>query len=721
VNPNADAYSRMRVSNEIQRLYDLGLRYMFTVHLADNKFGGTPVNVLPVDVASKFLNRNGERSGIVTEPADPVDMIHFWGDNTDLTAGVTTLDWAAIDSAVGGAIFLAPYLGPGPLFTALPELYQSYLAGLLVPAGIATGGADALLTAISVGVLVTQLGDPDLLLTTVLLAFGLSPSDINSVVGAQIMPLGNTYPHYFEPPWKDPNAAPNGVRNQATLTPLGAFAVKEMMKRGMMLDVDHMSQHTLDAVVSIATNVPGGYPLNSGHNSFRELSYAANENHRSTNQLETIRQLGGLMGVGWENGADGSYTKDFADVVRDPQFTISSIRNDCAGTSKTWGQLYLYALEKLHGQNVAFGTDADGLIQFPGPRFGPQSAYGLYQDDDTTKGAYQVDQRDQRGAQIESQLYGVVYANPALLTTAAFRGRAVNDARDLSKGYYYSWDQADFYAAINIFYAKQNDVMNGESEDALNSDLDNIQQALSDVYLANSFGPVSGCVVTDTDDSRRRIKEYAFGLLKGIKGWSPGNDICVGDVGTRQQLGISVYRGEVLGQKPLNEVLDDSDKTARLKTLLPVWGDYQASFGHNQPLYHCQTDGKQWDLNFEGVAHYGLIPDFLQDLHNVGLTKQDMSVLFRSGEGVARMWTRCLDASYAFTPHFTEMVPAGEGNILIQYATGDQQVVLEQNSNLGNPSGWVPASMLASQTIGFLTAVTVAADQPRMYFRLRWF
>jgi hypothetical protein len=47
-------------------------------------------------------------------------------------------------------------------------------------------------------------------------------------------------------------------------------------------------------------------------------------------------------------------------------------------------------------------------------------------------------------------------------------------------------------------------------------------------------------------------------------------------------------------------------------------------------------------VNLDGLAHYGLLPDFLQDVHNQlsrgsGSVK-DLSALFRSAESYLRMW-----------------------------------------------------------------------------------
>src|SRR5262249_32884389 len=191
-----------------------------------------------------------------------------------------------------------------------------------------------------------------------------------------IAPLPGNYPSY-----PDTNQAPFGIRNARGLSDLGRYAITEMMKRGMMIDVDHMSQEVLKEVMDMAEKNPVGYPLNSGHNSFRELGIEVNENHRTTDQLARIRLLGGLMGVGWENGPAHNFTS----AVNARHYSSSHIENDCAGTSKSFGQLYLYALEHMEGSHVAFGTDMDGLVTAPGPRFGAQSAFALPEANEETK------------------------------------------------------------------------------------------------------------------------------------------------------------------------------------------------------------------------------------------------------------------------------------------------------------------------------------------------
>jgi hypothetical protein len=50
---------------------------------------------------------------------------------------------------------------------------------------------------------------------------------------------------------------------------------------------------------------------------------------------------------------------------------------------------------------------------------------------------------------------------------------------------------------------------------------------------------------------------------------------------------------------------------------------------------------RDYDVNIDGMAHYGLLPDLLQDLRNVGVQLQDMAALYRSAEDYIRVWERC--------------------------------------------------------------------------------
>jgi microsomal dipeptidase-like Zn-dependent dipeptidase len=47
-----------------------------------------------------------------------------------------------------------------------------------------------------------------------------------------------------------------------------------------------------------------------------------------------------------------------------------------------------------------------------------------------------------------------------------------------------------------------------------------------------------------------------------------------------------------------------------------------------------------WDINLDGYQHVGLLPDFLQDVRNVGVPFEYMTPLFNAAEEYVRMWER---------------------------------------------------------------------------------
>jgi microsomal dipeptidase-like Zn-dependent dipeptidase len=65
--------------------------------------------------------------------------------------------------------------------------------------------------------------------------------------------------------------------------------------------------------------------------------------------------------------------------------------------------------------------------------------------------------------------------------------------------------------------------------------------------------------------------------------------------------------------------------------------------GDNEPLASYRMEGRNppsFDFNVDGLAHYGLIPDMLQDLKNLGMTTSDFEALFSSAESYIEMWEK---------------------------------------------------------------------------------
>jgi hypothetical protein len=64
--------------------------------------------------------------------------------------------------------------------------------------------------------------------------------------------------------------------------------------------------------------------------------------------------------------------------------------------------------------------------------------------------------------------------------------------------------------------------------------------------------------------------------------------------------------------------------------------------GANRPLVRSKAGPRRdFDFNVDGMAHYGMLPDFLQDLRNIGLTAEDLAPLFRSAHDYVAMWDKC--------------------------------------------------------------------------------
>jgi microsomal dipeptidase-like Zn-dependent dipeptidase len=665
-NPTAADKEKVRVA--LTQFHSMGLRYIFPVHLMDNKWGGTPVSNPMLNIANKFLNGRA----LEVEPATAADRIDFWlPPRMDL---LEEMDKHKVEIGVG-ALLLPAVAG------LLPAIAEAW-------GGLPPGAGAGLLPLAMVG------------------AAGLTselPENLKAVP-PDLWPVGNNYPTY---PDKSPGKAPFGHRNARGLTKLGRYAIQQMMSMGVMIDVDHMSQHTINSVFAMAEANPVGYPVNSGHNSLRyQAKEGANENHRTSAQMKRIRKLGGLFGVGYEN-AD-LYNASRASVRT---YTSSEVDNDCAGTSKTVSQLYLQALEEMEGSHVAMGTDINGLIAGPGPRFGPNSAFARKSPWDLRDLI-----RGQRNGVRYTPEHGRPIAGPAFLGHGVDPDQefgwgspeALDSNQNLKPGYTYSKDQRDFFAALKTFFYYKGKVEQGLPQILVELELVKVRDALSDGY------------------NRDRVYHYALGLIKGIKGWTLHNNGNGGfdERATREWLGRRVFQKEVL--KSTTADPRDDLHTLRLSSLRGIWNDYHHVFGKNVPLTRCKTvvDGKEfkdWDINFEGVAHYGLLPDLFQDMTNVGMEYYDLSPLFQSAEDFAGMWVRTLEASDAFNrPRLQIDQGYLFGNPLAAVTWyGLEEDRLEESSSLSESPAWKPSVSHAEWKEGWRRAlVSLSEGAGRKFYRV---
>jgi hypothetical protein len=125
-----------------------------------------------------------------------------------------------------------------------------------------------------------------------------------------------------------------------------------MMARGMLIDIDHMSQLSANRTLAKAAAVPGGYPLVSGHNNVRTFTsnLEPNENNRTTDQLKKIAELGGMFGLGSDAVKAADYINDYLTASQSMVIVSKGLvpRHSVVG-------------------RVAFGTDLNGLVRGPQP------------------------------------------------------------------------------------------------------------------------------------------------------------------------------------------------------------------------------------------------------------------------------------------------------------------------------------------------------------------
>jgi hypothetical protein len=77
---------------------------------------------------------------------------------------------------------------------------------------------------------------------------------------------------------------------------------------------------------------------------------------------------------------------------------------------------------------------------------------------------------------------------------------------------------------------------------------------------------------------------------------------------------------------------------AALRKIRAQWKE-MTDKDNNLALRRCTAGPiRDFDINLDGLAHYGMLPDMLQDLKNVRLS---LDGFFRSAEAYIRVWERC--------------------------------------------------------------------------------
>jgi len=434
---------------------------------------------------------------------------------------------------------------------------------------------------------------------------------------SRMLVTGHGPERHIDPTWEPTSL---GHINRMGLTPAGEILFDEMARRGMIIDIDHASYRSTDELLEMAS--ARNYPLLSSHSDFVELGLTGagdfthgpladndaqnfelfdttilaplrNEGMATRSKVETIARLEGVLGP----------------IMWLPRRTSwgRAVPNDCDGSPKTWAQNYQYAVEMTGGRGVALSTDRITLE----PRFGPNAAYLLGQE---TTSMYRRDER--RFQQFDAQRNGVRYDTPIREWHAFRLGGAAPTAWERTPMHYSSaweskpWEHGDAWKAIAAWAAGRN------------------PRTMPDHDI----------------DGGPRVINYAWGL------WSANEAEVESDCGlgclpgTLNERYAAYCVSKRLTPNQIVRWRGAPGIWEQYYWVLRVWDQWQRMSGSNEPLRRHVFGNRDFDVNLDGVAHYGMLPDFLQDVANSHLRPAEVGMyfdpLFRSAEDYIRMWEK---------------------------------------------------------------------------------
>lgn len=168
--------------------------------------------------------------------------------------------------------------------------------------------------------------------------------------------------------------------------PGGARLIRALMNKGMLIDIDHMSRHSVEETLALSKTAPGSliepYPLMAGHVQFFDLhqkefrdNKGRHERMRTRAQLDAIRESGGMIAAMLKDDVQDTDLKGEKYTLAYTPSVGAAIADDCRHSSKTWAQALQYGTDVMAGP-VAMGSDFNGAAGHVGPRFGSDACGG---------------------------------------------------------------------------------------------------------------------------------------------------------------------------------------------------------------------------------------------------------------------------------------------------------------------------------------------------------
>lgn len=485
--------------------------------------------------------------------------------------------------------------------------------------------------------------------------------------------------------------------NGQGLTENGRELYMGLMRAGMVIDSDHLSFRTKDDLIAMQDRFH--YPVLSSHanptgagftpadgtgpsnrtsfpaaTSSREWRHAdddsrtdlygtakpeflANEFSVRDSDIDAIRRSGGEMGLFLTGPARRlTYAGGWGGGL---------VRNDNAGSDKSWAQGFLYAAERAGGHGIALASDRPGTEQIA-PRFGPYAAWALKEEP--------VLQHDQRTRERLAQSSTLMAVDDDTRNPTSRIGHPPVRAGLLDMGVAYdgpirSWHPWLFEFGVDDL--EEEDIWKALAFIEAFPGVDPASSTYNALPIADPGDPE----IVHPDQPQKvqassetghwgRIEAYVRGwhamtLPAALDaGFNPGdtpferaaffalrNGLAPCDV-----IGVTSEqrRGCEIGHADRDSQGDFAYHYWKARAEFDLW---TTMHGRNAPLRRMVTGSRYWDFNLDGLGNYGMLPDFMQDLRNIGINANQMNVLFNSADDYINMWERAESAARIIPAH----------------------------------------------------------------------
>lgn len=398
------------------------------------------------------------------------------------------------------------------------------------------------------------------------------------------LPLEGVPPDDVESVYDD--HASHGHFNARGLSGDGEQFLRHMMRRGMLVDTDHFSQvGRVDTfrLTRLFANEAGhpntDYPVFGVHTELRGSEFGG-----PYPDIRAFRDAGGAESEISKTEAEieriaaagGTITMSVPGFLHDAPYAAGVVDNNCDFSSKGYAHKYLKAMELTGGRGLTPGFDMNGFAPHIASRYGIGNACR------TGITAKALEIGGYEASDVAS--FASWASNPPLASWPRDWMRPTNDCR-----------------------------YNGSLREAWNPDCPSTRM------LNGQREEFSGVIYNDYAGRTRGPADW---LLAGL----PADH-------------------EVVLARAASDARDDGALRAAVDEWVYIGGG-GPEFRQSRPIIKWRNDGVAasaarntgWDYNLDGLRHIGLMPDLMQDLHNVGVTWELMTPMFNSAEDYIRMW-----------------------------------------------------------------------------------